>query len=47
VVKSELLDLIDNHKLPGIAPEIAGEARDTAKKIVSGILATGKPIRRQ
>jgi len=46
-VKRELLDLIDDHKLPGIAPATAGEARDTAKQIISSILANGKPMRSQ
>jgi len=46
-VKKELLDLIDDHKLSGIAPTTAGEARATAKQIISSILANGKPIRSQ
>jgi hypothetical protein len=38
-VKRGLLDLIDDYKLSGIAPETAEEARVTAKQIISGILA--------
>ena len=44
-VKRALLDLIDDYKLSGIAPETAEEARVTAKQIISGILTSGKPIR--
>jgi hypothetical protein len=46
-VKKGLLDFVDDYNLPGIAPETAEEARDTAKKIISSILASGKPIRSQ
>ena len=44
-VKRALLDLIDDYKLSGIAPETAEEARVITKQIISGILANGKPIR--
>jgi hypothetical protein len=42
-VKKALLDLTDDYKLPGIPPETAREARDAAKRIINGILAS-KPI---
>jgi len=46
-VRKALLDLTDDYNLPGIAPETAREARDTAKQIISSILANAKPIRPQ
>jgi hypothetical protein len=42
-VKKALLDLTDDYNLPGIPPDTAKEARDTAKQIINGILAGGKP----
>jgi hypothetical protein len=38
-VKKALLDLTEDYNLPGIAPETAREARDTAKQVINGILA--------
>jgi hypothetical protein len=46
-VKKALLDLTDDYNLPGIPPDTAKEARDIAKQIVNGILASGKPLKRQ
>jgi hypothetical protein len=46
-VRKALLDLTDDYKLPGISPETAQEARDTAKQIINGILANAKPIKAQ
>ena len=45
-VKKALLDLTDDYNLPGIPPDTAREARDTAKQIINGILASAKPIKR-
>jgi hypothetical protein len=45
-VKRALLDLTDDYNLPGIPPDTAKEARDTAKQIINGILAGGKPLKR-
>jgi hypothetical protein len=42
-VKKALLDLTDDYSLPGIPPDTAKEARDTAKQIINGVLAGGKP----
>ena len=44
-VRKALLDLTEDYNLPGIAPDIAKEARDTAKQIINGILASGKPLK--
>jgi hypothetical protein len=44
-VKKALLDLVDDYALTGISLETAREARDAAKQIISGILASGKPIK--
>lgn len=46
-IKEELVALIDAHKLPGIAPETAEVARDTAQQIISGILVNRNSIKRQ
>jgi hypothetical protein len=46
-VKKALLDLTEDYNLPGIAPETAREARDTAKQVINGILANAKPINPQ
>jgi hypothetical protein len=45
-VKKALLDLTDDYNLPGIPPDTAKEARGTAKQIINGILAGGKPLKR-
>jgi hypothetical protein len=37
-VKKALCDLTDDYKLQGVAPEIAKEARDSAKQIIAGVL---------
>jgi hypothetical protein len=42
-VKQALCDLADNYKLPGVAPEIAKEAREAAKQIIAGVLQNMKP----
>jgi hypothetical protein len=42
-VKKALLDLTDDYNLPGIAPEMAKEARDAAKQVIAGILQNAKP----
>jgi hypothetical protein len=46
-VKQTLCDLADNYNLPGVAPEIAKEARDTAKQIIAGVLQNVKPLTQQ
>jgi hypothetical protein len=40
-----LLDLVEDYALKGVPLAIAGEARETAKRIISGILASAKPIK--
>jgi hypothetical protein len=45
-VRKALLDLTDDYNLPGIPDDTAKEARDTAKQIINGILAGGKPFKR-
>lgn len=37
-VKMALYDLTDDYNLPGVAPEMAKEARDAAKQIIAGVL---------
>ena len=37
-IKKALCDLADNYNLPGLAPEIAQEARDAAKKVIADVL---------
>jgi hypothetical protein len=44
-VKKALLNLVDDYNLSSIPPETAREVRDAAKQIISGILASGKPIK--
>jgi hypothetical protein len=46
-IKRALCDLTDDYKLPGVAPEIAKEARDAAKQVIAGVLQNSKPINRQ
>jgi len=42
-----LLDLADNYSLQGVEPEMAKEARDAAKRIITGILQNPKPFTRR
>jgi hypothetical protein len=42
-VKQTLCGLADNYNLAGVAPEIAKEARDTAKQVIAGVLQNMKP----
>jgi hypothetical protein len=44
-VKKALLDLSDDYKLAGIPPETAREARDAAKQIINGVLASPNPMK--
>jgi hypothetical protein len=37
----------DDHQIPGISNETTREARDTAKQIINGILASAKSIKTQ
>jgi hypothetical protein len=37
-VKKALFDLADSHSMHGIPPEIAKEARESAKQVISGVL---------
>src|ERR1700722_476308 len=46
-VKKALHDLTDNYSLPGVAPEMAREARDAAKQIIAGVLQNPKPFTQQ
>jgi hypothetical protein len=46
-VRTALLALTDDYKLPGISPETAREARGSAKQIINGILASAKSIKTQ
>ena len=46
-VKEALYDLTDNYSLPGVAPEMAKEARDAAKQIIAGFLQNPKPFTQQ
>ena len=41
-VRKALLDLTDDYNLPGIPPDTAREARDTAKQIIKGVLQSAK-----
>jgi hypothetical protein len=43
-VKKALFDLTDDYNLPGVAPEIAKEARDAAKLIIGGVLQNSKSL---
>jgi hypothetical protein len=45
--RTALCELADDHKLPGVAPEIAREARAAAKLVIAGVLQSSKPIDRQ
>jgi hypothetical protein len=40
-VRKALCDLTDDYALPGIAPEMAKEARASAKQIIAGVLQDG------
>jgi hypothetical protein len=44
-IKKALCDLADNYNLPGLAPEIAQEARDAAKKVIAGVLQNPKSFK--
>ena len=44
-VKKALFDLTDDYGLPGVAPEIAKEARDSAKLVIGGILQNPRPFK--
>jgi hypothetical protein len=46
-VKKALLDLADDYNLPGVAPEMAKEARHAAKQVIAGILQNPKPLNQQ
>lgn len=46
-VKKALHALTDNYGLPGVAPEMAKEARDAAKQIIAGVLQNPKPFTQQ
>jgi hypothetical protein len=43
-VKKALFDLADNYSLPGVAREMANEARDAAKQIIAGVLQNPQPF---
>ena len=43
-VRKALCDLADDYKLPGVAPEIAQEARNAAKQVIAGVLQNSKPF---
>ena len=45
--RTALCDLADDYKSPGVAPEIAQEARNAAKQVIAGVLQSAKPISRQ
>jgi hypothetical protein len=45
--RTALCELADSYNLPGVAPEIAREARDAAKQVIAGVLQNSKPIDRQ
>ena len=45
--KAALCELADEFKPPGVAPEIAQEARDAAKQVIAGVLQNSKPFNRQ
>jgi hypothetical protein len=42
--KITLCELADDYKLPGVAPEMAQEARDAAKQVIAGVLQNSKPF---
>jgi hypothetical protein len=44
-VKKALFDLTNDYDLPGVAPEIAKEARDSAKLVIGGILRNPRPFK--
>jgi hypothetical protein len=44
-VKKALFDLTDDYNLPGVAPEMAKEARDAAKQVIAGVLQNTKPFK--
>ena len=44
-VKKALFDLTNDYDLPGVAPEIAKEARDAAKLVIGGILQNPRPFK--
>ena len=44
-VKKALLDLVEDYELKGGPSATAWEARETARRIISGILAIAKPIK--
>src|SRR3979411_353744 len=44
-VKKALFDLSDGYDLPSLAPEIAREARDSAKLVIGGILQNPRPFK--
>jgi hypothetical protein len=44
-VKKALLDLVEDYELKGGPSATAWEARETARRIISGILASAKPIK--
>jgi hypothetical protein len=45
--RTALCELADDYKLPGVALEIAQEARNTAKQVIAGVLQNSKPFGRQ
>jgi hypothetical protein len=44
-VRKALFDLTDDYNLPGVAPEMAKEARDAAKQVIAGVLQNTKPFK--
>jgi hypothetical protein len=44
-VRTARLNLTEDYDLPGIEPDVAKEARDTAKHIINGILQSAKPFK--
>jgi hypothetical protein len=42
--RTALCELADDYKLPGMAPEIAQEARAAAKQVIAGVLQNSKPV---
>jgi hypothetical protein len=46
-VKKALFDLTDDYRLTGVDPEIAKEARDSAKRVIAGVLQNVKPVTHQ
>ncbi|HMF50287.1 MAG TPA: hypothetical protein VK603_16665 [Candidatus Saccharimonadales bacterium] len=45
--RTALCELADDYKLPGVAPEIALEARNAAKQVIAGVLQNSIPFNRQ